>query len=146
MEDLSMYVSVTARRTQIFYTEKLKELGISSGQFMYIVSICDHTGQTQDELAHRLIIDKSTVAKVLVQLETSGFITKEINVNDRRSFHIFPTAKALSAYPYILEIKAAWHQKMTENLSELEREIFAKLMEKVMDNSIKNCKKYMERI
>lgn len=140
MKDLSKYVSVAYRRTQIFYTEKLKKLGISSGQFMYIVCICENVGQTQDELSQRLIIDKSTVAKILSQLETNGYITKAINSNDRRAFNIFPTDKAVAIFPKILEIKDEWHRKMTENLSDIECDVFEKLMEKVMENTIKSCK------
>lgn len=140
MKDLSKYVSVSYRRTQMFYTEKLKKLGISSGQFMYIVCICENVGQTQDELSQRLIIDKSTVARVLLQLETNGYITKTINSNDRRAFNIFPTDKAIAIYPKILNIKDEWHSKMTENLSDIECDVFEKIMEKVMQNTIKNCK------
>jgi len=140
MKDVSKYVSVAYRRTQIYYTEKLKKLEISSGQFMYIVCICENVGQTQDELSQRLIIDKSTVAKILSQLETNGYITKTINSNDKRAFNIFPTDKAVAIYPKILEIKDEWHRKMMENLSDIECDVFEKLMKKVMENTIKNCK------
>ncbi|MEQ8198796.1 MAG: MarR family transcriptional regulator [Clostridiaceae bacterium] len=140
MKNLSKYVSVTYRRTQMFYTEHLKELGISSGQYMYIVCICENAGLTQDELSQHLIIDKSTVTKVLSQLETDGFITKTINSNDRRALNIFPTDKAAAIYHKILEIKDEWHHRMVEDLSDIECDVFEKLMEKVMYNSIKNCK------
>ncbi|AET69323.1 transcriptional regulator [Desulfosporosinus orientis DSM 765] len=139
IKDLSKSVSVTYRRTQMFYTEKLKELGISSGQYMFIVCICENIGQTQDELSQRLIIDKSTVAKIVSQLETKGFITKNVNPKDRRAFSIFPTDKAVAIYPEILKIKNEWHNKMTENFSDIERDVFEKLMVKVMENSINNC-------
>lgn len=140
MKNLSKYISVTHRRSQIFYTEQLGKIGISSGQFMYIVCICENSGYTQDELSQQLVIDKSTVAKVLSQLEANGFITKITNSNDRRAFNIFPTDKALTIYPQILEIKDKWHRKITEGLSDIECDVFQKLMEKVMENSIKNCK------
>lgn len=140
MKDLSKYVSVAYRRTQMFYTEQLKELGVSSGQFMYIVCICENVGQTQDELSQRLIIDKSTVAKTLSQLETEGYIIKTINSNDRRVFNIFPTDKAIAIYPKILEMKDEWHRKMMDNFSDIESDIFENLMEKVMVNTIRNCK------
>ncbi|MEN6413763.1 MAG: MarR family transcriptional regulator [Veillonellales bacterium] len=140
MRDLSKFVSVTYRRTQIFYTERLKKLNITSGQFMYIVCICENVGQTQDELSRRLNIDKSTVSRVLPQLESSGYITKVINSNNRREFNIFPTDKAIAIYPEILEIKDEWHNKITEDLSDIECDVFEKLLEKVMWNAIKNCK------
>jgi len=119
MKDLTKYVSVAYRRTQMFYTEQLKKLEVSSGQFMYIVCICEHVGQTQDELAERLIIDKSTIAKVLAQLESNGYIRKTINFTDRRALNIFPTDKAVAIYPKILEIKEEWHRQITENLSDI---------------------------
>lgn len=107
---------------------------------MYIVCICEKPGYTQDELSQQLIIDKSTVTKVLSQLEAIGFITKTKSSNDRRAFNIFPTDKALTIYPRILEIKDEWHHRITENLSDIECDVFERLMEKVMENSIKNCK------
>ncbi|WP_331775380.1 MarR family winged helix-turn-helix transcriptional regulator [Sulfurospirillum sp. 1612] len=140
MKDLTKYISVSYRRTQMFYTEHLKETEISSGQFMYIVCICEHIGLTQDELSHRLIIDKSTVARVLSQLESSGFVTKKTNTHDRREFHLFPTEKALAIYPKIVQLKEEWHHKLVENLSDIERDILAKLLEKVMENAVNHCK------
>jgi DNA-binding MarR family transcriptional regulator len=140
MKDLSKYISVAYRRTQVFYTEQLKKSEVSSGQFMYIVCICENVAQTQDELSQRLIIDKSTVAKVLAQLETNGYIAKVINPTDRRAFNIYPTDKAFAIYPKIVEMKDEWHRKMTENFSDIERDVFEKLLEKVMENTIKSCK------
>lgn len=146
MKDLSKYISVSHRRSQIYFTEHLKKLGVSSGQFMYIVSICENEGQTQDELSKRLIIDKGTVAKVLYQLEIDGFITKTINMNNRRGFGIFSTEKAREIYPKILTVKEEWHRRLTENLSEIECDVLEKLMEKAMYNSIANCNKEDDEI
>ncbi|MDR3602061.1 MAG: MarR family winged helix-turn-helix transcriptional regulator [Desulfosporosinus sp.] len=143
MKDLSKYIGVTYRRTQMFYTEQLKEMEVSSGQYMYIVCICENVGQTQDELSQRLMIDKGTVARVLFQLENNGFLNKVINANDRREFNVFPTDKAISVYPKILETIDEWHCRMTENLSKIERDVFEKLFEKVMENAAKNCKSHL---
>lgn len=140
MNDLTKFISVTYRRSQMFYTEHLEKLGISSGQFMYIVCICENSGQTQDELSQKLIIDKSTVAKVLSQLEAKEFITKTINSKDRRVFNIFPTDKSLDIYHKILEIQNEWHHRITANLSEVEYYVFEKLIETVMNNAIDACK------
>lgn len=141
MKNLSKFISVTHRRTQIFYTEQFKKVDINSGQFMYIVCICEKVGQTQDELAQNLIIDKSTVAKVLSQLEVTGYIQRKLNLKDRRVFNIFPTDKATAIYPEIVKIKEKWHDYLTEDLTNIERDLFEKLMEKVMKNAIKNCRK-----
>lgn len=140
MKNLAKFISATHRRSQIFYTENLETLGISSGQLMYIICICETPGQTQDELSRQLVIDKSTVAKFISHLESDGFISKTINSTDRRAFNIFPTDKAINIYPKIIKIQEEWYYKLTENLSDLECDVLEKLIEKVMENSIRNSK------
>ncbi|WP_238916159.1 MarR family winged helix-turn-helix transcriptional regulator [Clostridium sp. YIM B02555] len=140
MNNLSKFISVAHRRTQIFYKENLEKLELKSGQFIYIVCICETPGQTQDELSNKLIIDKSTVTKFLGQLEAEGYITKKINSFDRRAFNVFPTEKAIKIYPKIIEIQDKWHNFLLEGFSKIESDVFEKLMELVMENSITNSK------
>lgn len=140
MKDLTRFISVSYRRTRIFYTEKLASLGITSGQFIYIVAVCDTPGLTQDELAQQLILDKATVANALPPLEKSGFIIKKANKEDRRKYNLYPTEKAMSIYPEILNCKADWHTKITEGLSDIEKDVLERLLEKMMLNTVKNCR------
>ena len=65
IKNLSQFIGVSYRRSQKFFTEHLKNLGITSGQFMYIAAICEKPGETQDMLSQTLMIDKGTVANVL---------------------------------------------------------------------------------
>ena len=139
MKNLSQFIGVSYRRSQKFYTEHLKNLGVSSGQYMFLIIICENAGKTQEELSEQMLIDKGTTANVLSQLEDNGFLTKSINSNDRREYKIFPTDKAVAVYPEILKIREVWHRKLTENFSEIERDIFEKLLEKTMINAVKNC-------
>lgn len=140
MKDLSKFISVTHRRLQVHYSELMKKLGITSGQYIYVICVYEHPGLTQDEISQLMIINKSTVTKMLSQLELAGFITRKGNPGDKRSYHIFPTDKASAIYPEIIKIKEEWHHKMTEGLTDIERDVWEKIMEKVMENSIKNCK------
>ncbi len=132
-------MGVSYRRSQKFYTDELKDLDITSGQYMYIIAICENAGKTQDDLSQEMLIDKGTAARVLFQLEMNGFLTKSINPIDRREYNIFPTDKALAAYPEVLKVQEEWHQKLTEDFSDIEREVFEKLLEKAMLNAIENC-------
>ncbi|MFT8352205.1 MarR family winged helix-turn-helix transcriptional regulator [Clostridium saccharoperbutylacetonicum] len=140
MNNLAKFISVAHRRTQIFYKENLEKLELKSGQFIYIVCICETPGQTQDELSNKLIIDKSTVTKFLSQLEAEGYITKKTSSLDRRAFNVFPTDKAIKIYPKIIELQEKWHTCLIEGFSNIESDVFEKLMELVMKNSIKNSK------
>ncbi|MFA0815118.1 MAG: MarR family winged helix-turn-helix transcriptional regulator [Anaerofustis sp.] len=140
MKDISKYISVSYRRTHMFINENLKPYGITSGQYMFILGICENPGCTQEELSQHLLIDKSTCAKVIGGLESSGYVRKQCNETDRREYHLFPTEKALEINPKIIAAHEQWHRLMTENLTEIECDIFGRLMEKVMENAVKNCK------
>lgn len=140
MKDISKYISVSYRRTHMYINEHLKAFGITSGQYMFILGICESPGCTQEELSQHLLIDKSTCAKVIGLLETNGYVRKQPNETDRREYHLFPTEKALDINPTIVKMHDQWQDLMTENLTEIERDIFGRLMEKVMENSVKNCR------
>lgn len=86
-----------------------------------------------------MLTDKGTAANVLSQLEANGFLTKTVNPNDRREYKILPTDKAIAVYPEIVKLREEWHYKLTENFSDIERDIFEKLLEKTMNNAVKNC-------
>ena len=140
MKDLTQLLSVSYRRTKTFYTEKLQTLGITSGQFIYIVAVCENPGMTQDDLAKQLILDKGTVANALPALEKNGFILKKANAEDKRKCNLFPTPKAQSVYPEILKQKDEWNSRLTAGLSDIERDVLEKLLEKLMLNAIQNCR------
>mgnify|MGYP000621066203 CR=1 FL=1 len=58
MKNLSQYIGVAYRRSQVFYNEQMSSVGLTSGQYMYIIAICEEEGLSQDDLAHQLHIDK----------------------------------------------------------------------------------------
>ena len=69
--------SVIYWQSQSFCAKRLKDLGVTCGQFMYILCICEHPGVSQEKVAELTCIDKSTVAKAVQQLLQGGFITRQ---------------------------------------------------------------------
>lgn len=59
---------------------------------------------SQVEICRDLDMDKSTVAKMLSRLEKNGFVTKSVNQDDVRSFHVALTDKAIALVPQTREI------------------------------------------
>lgn len=129
--DVNKIFSIVHRQSQVFHTHKLKRLGLTGGNFMYVVCICECPGMTQDQLASKLQIDKGTVAKTLQQLLGFGFITRHSSAQDRRANQLYPTEKALEAYPKILEVEELWKQHILGDFSEDEAELFLRLLKKL---------------
>ena len=89
---------------------------------------------TQRDLETGLTLKNPTVTGLLNRLEEKGFITREQNLNDKRSKFIKMTDKSErvleDAYLYIQELDA----KMLNGISEEEQEQLFKHIYKILDN------------
>lgn len=140
MKNLSQYIGVAYRRSQVFYNEQMSSVGLTSGQYMYIIAVCKEEGLSQDDLAHTLRIDKGTVANVLAKLEEQGFVSRRINKKDKREREVYPTVKAQKAYELAIRARDEWHRRLTMNFSEEETAMFGKLLERAMHNAERHCR------
>ena len=126
--------SVIYWQSQSFCAKRLKDLGVTCGQFMYILCICEHPGVSQEKVAELTCIDKSTVAKAVQQLLQGGFITRQSSAEDRRANELYPTEKAKEIYPKIVEIIDSFNMGQLEGLTDIERDIFMRLLQKVFNH------------
>ena len=124
------YVSMLHRKTHIFLNERTKALGVSGAKVPFIFIACECGKLPQYQFCSMLDISKGTVAKMLAGLEKEGYITRSISAQDGRSMDVFPTQKALDLYPRLVEIGCRCTDKMTEGLTEEEREQFFRLLKK----------------
>lgn len=104
--------------------------GLNGRQQLYILKICENPGVSQDQLADQIAVDKSNVARQLFLLEQAGFITRAADAQDRRHLLVFPTEKALAAYPKAKKIAEDWEVQLLEGFSESERALLRSLLER----------------
>lgn len=57
----------------------LKEKGVSRGQVPYLMELYHHDGVSQDFLAQKAAMDKSTAARAIQKLEAAGLVRREQN-------------------------------------------------------------------
>jgi len=126
--------SVIYWQSQGFCAKRLKDLGVTCGQFMYILCICDNPGVSQEKVAELTCIDKSTVAKAVQQLLKGGFITRQVSREDRRVNELYPTEKATSIYPEIVQIVNDFHEEQLRGLTDIERDLFMRLLQKIFEH------------
>ncbi len=131
MRELTLNIYKIGRYTQNFYAKEVKKLGITMGQFPFIMGIAEHDGISQEKLSANFMISKSTTALIVRQLLEAELITRETDENDRRNFKLHPTAKALALIPQIEAVIERCHRLITADLTEIEREICGLLLRKV---------------
>ena len=135
MPDLMHHITDIARCAALFRQEELAALGLKSCHASYLDSICQSPGITQDQLARRIFINKSNVARQLVVLEEDGFVERRPSPDDKRAIQVFPTQKARDAMPEITRIFRCWEAFVAQDLSEAERQTLVSMLEKMKSRS-----------
>lgn len=106
------YISIMIHQTDLtltrFVKAKLDPLNIAPEQNLILLLLWEKDGLSQNEIAKRLVKDKTNIARMLNSLEKKGYIHRKINKIDGRSFNVYLTesGKELSelVYPIIEEI------------------------------------------
>lgn len=118
-----------------YRTEALAPLGLKACHASYLTEICAHPGISQDQLAARICINKSNVARQAAILEEDGFITRTPSASDKRIMELHPTQKTLDLLPRISPILRQWEACLTEDLTEEEKETVERILERMKDKA-----------
>ena len=109
----------------------LKEYGLCGGQAMYLFRLCHEPGLSQDEVARRLYVNKSNVARQVARLEQQGYVIRKSSPEDKRVQLVYPTEKAIELLPFLQGMVRNWNQYLLEGLTEEEKEKLEAVMEKI---------------
>ncbi|MCC8180432.1 MAG: MarR family transcriptional regulator [Planctomycetes bacterium] len=131
MYDYTRVFAMVHRQSFIHYSKELEAFGLSCGQFMYVLHICENPGSNQEQLSEETRIDKGTVAKMLRQLEDAGFVERRICAEDKRAYSLYPTAKARKVYPQLKAMIDNWHDRVLGCLTDTEKVVLQMLLEKL---------------
>ena len=134
MRELAKKLSILSRRSGIDLDRKLKDLGLTRGQLVYLMCICDHEGMSQEQLSEELWINKGAVARAVRRFEKDGYITRVLSKKDRRQYGLYPTEKTKQAYQTSRAVEADWEARMTRNLSAGEKKMLDMLLEKLLED------------
>ena len=135
MPDLMHHITDIARCAALYRQEQLAALELKSCHASYLAAICDCPGITQDQLARRIFINKSNVARQLVILEEDGFVERRPSPGDKRAIQVFPTQKAKDALPQIEDMFRRWQCFVAQDLTEEERRCLTSMLAKMKDRS-----------
>lgn len=106
----------------------LEPFGLKGYHAQYLIEIGGNPGISQDQLAQKLQVDKSNVARQVAFLEENGYLQRQPSPTDKRVQQLFPTEKAQTL---VLPLKAEtdrWEQQLFGVLSPAELESFGSLL------------------
>lgn len=121
-------ISILYRKSHIWLNNGCAQYSLTAAQAVVILIVCDFKSLTQDDITKRLSLDKSVIAKTVTKLEERGFIVRSTNAKDKRTYDISPTQKAWEVYPFVKEQIDESFQRMTQQMTDKEREEFKRLL------------------
>ena len=126
-----------SRSQSVYRYRKIAAADIHPGQYSFILAICHHPGRSQEEIAHELCLNKSTVARALTCLEERGYITRTPQPNDKRQLSVYPTEKMLTILPEVKRVSDEWMTLLSEGIGEDELAVFNSVLERMQTKARK---------
>ncbi len=112
--------------------ERIKPLGIVTGQFPALLALWESDGLTQKELVAKLDIEQATMANTLSRMERDGLIRRTRHPTDARAQQIWLTPGAKSIRDAAYRAADQTNQKALSDLSPEERGLFVEFMGRVI--------------
>lgn len=128
MSQIIRDITEIARCGAQYRTGSLAPMGLKACHASYLLEICAHPGISQDQLAARICINKSNVARQVAILEEGGFLERKSAPCDKRIMQLFPTQKTLELLPSIEPVLQNWETCLTSALTEDEITVLEKLL------------------
>lgn len=124
-----------ARCGALYRGQKLEPLGLTARQGASLAAICTHPGITQDQLARRVVLNKSNITRQLAILEEKGYVNRISSPTDRRAIQLYPTDAAMALLPQIQGVYRDWSSLLLQDMSEEEKLLMEKLLKQLKDKA-----------
>ena len=131
MSQIIRDITEIARCGAQYKADRLAPLGLKGCHASYLMEICAHPGISQDQLAKRICINKSNVARQAATLEEEGFLTRIPSPTDKRIMELHPTQKTLDLLPEISSVLKGWEALITDGVTAEELDQLAVLVAKM---------------
>lgn len=129
------YTSILYRYTQMMINHKLRDYGLGSGQYLFLIAIKKNPGINQRDLTTKMMNDKATTAKALQKLEELGYILRQTDDKDRRYYKIYLTERGEDFMPILRDLLKEITKTLSQGMDEEEIEQSKSLFEKMIHNA-----------
>jgi DNA-binding MarR family transcriptional regulator len=128
---------VSRMRRRLFDLEA-KALGITRSQWWVLGNLSRHgkDGMMQTDLAKLLEVGKVTIGGIVDRLETSGYVVRKPDINDRRAKHVHITAAGHKVLSLLTELGHQFNLKVCQAISSADIVVAERVLS-TMKNNIK---------
>lgn len=137
---------------KMFFKNELKKYHMNTAEAMVLLALYEHdgktdeeiltaihngsVGKTQDQIIGELHYDKGVMARTMQSLENKGYILRNDNPHDNRSYIFTLTEEARCFKPKLIAILRQWNEGLLADIGDLD--MLKQLMERMATNA-HNC-------
>lgn len=122
------YISYIYRKSCTEFLSCLKPESISQMQSVLLSGIYRYEGINQNTLAKKISVDTGAASRVLRELEDKGYIKKNRDEKNRKSFNLFLTSEGRKVAEESLAMQREYWLKLLQGFSEQEVETLNRLL------------------
>ena len=127
-DDYIGYVlSDVARLMRTVFDRRVRELGLTRGQWLVLTRLTRRPGASQTELADMLELDRASAGRMIDRMENGGWLERRPDPVDRRIKRLHLTSHARSVHAGMWKIAQATVDDALKPLSGKERTEFTRM-------------------
>lgn len=114
--------------------EYLSQIGLHTGQEMFLLRLWRRDGQTQTELADEICVQPATVTRMIDRLTRVGLVERRADEEDRRVSRVYLTENGRALQHSVEDV---WHELEQQSFARLtfeEQVLLRRLLLQVYDN------------
>ncbi len=123
-----------AKKLAEAFNNKLLPLGVTRVQWIAMYYLDKHTSLSQIELAEKMDIKPSSMARLVDRLERDGYAERAKAPEDRRMFYVTLTNKGRIFWKEILPAGEKMGDIFSKDICFEDLEIFKKVLNKMVEN------------
>jgi DNA-binding MarR family transcriptional regulator len=114
--------------------ERLSQIGLHTGQEMFLLRLWRQDGQTQTELADEICVQPATITRMIDRLAKEGLVERRSDEEDRRVSRVYLTEAGRALQRPVENIWHELEQESFANLSLDEKVLLRRLLLQVREN------------
>lgn len=114
--------------------EHLSQIGLHTGQEMFLLRLWRKDGQTQSELADEICVQPATITRMIDRLNRAGLVERRADIEDRRVSRVYLTETGRALQESVESIWQDMEQQNFANLTLDEQVLLRRLLLQVYDN------------
>jgi len=128
-------ISMISRKGTNYIDTKLKYLSLGHGQMRILIDLHEDDKISQDEIARRVCVDKTSLARTIKKLEELKYLKRSPNPNDNRAYEISLTAEGIEVRKKVIVILQEYISQLVSGFSKEDEALLYPLLEKLLNNS-----------